>query len=206
MCAQSSAGTYTRVPLVDVDHHGTGVSVPRELCSRLDDEPRGDGTRRVFHLHDLGLLVMAGLPSRRSSEAPIHAIAVARVCARAPRRRPWASSGLLEPTGCDTPRAWGRQSDARLIVEGILLTSVHRRSPTSMNRPPGPWPQLGRRTARAETARTAWIQWKSSELARRGKIPLSAGGDRKEGCWGRSHARGRRSHPRKGQILGDGVP
>jgi len=55
-----------------------------------------------------------------------------------------------------------------------------------MDRLPSPWVTtlLQDCSFRAEGARTAWIQRKSSELARWGKIPVSAGGNRKEGCGG----------------------
>lgn len=76
----------------------------------------------------------------------------------------------------------------------------------------GPLPQSGATTwlpdcsFRAEGARTAWIQRKSSELARWGEIPVSAGGNRKEGCGGTISRSWKALARAEGQIFGDGVP
>jgi hypothetical protein len=63
---------------------------------------------------------------------------------------------------------------------------------------------MSQKTTRPDSHGQSWREERSmdrpSETCSLGKIPVSAGGNRKEGCGERSHARGRRSHPRNGQI------
>ena len=91
-------------------------------------------------------------------------------------------------------------------------------SPTSLDRPPqSGLPQLGAlgRGLLLSAARSSdgvgcptesSSDHLSSELARWGRYLCRREGIERKDAGERSHARGRRSHPRKGQIFGDGVP